>query len=202
MHEIIPGVWHWTTLHERWEIEISSYLLAAERVLIDPCIPDEGIDALAAMCEPAAILLTNRHHYRHSGQLAERFGCRVRCNEAGLHEFTEGEPVDGFAPGETLPGDVIAMQVGAICPDETALYSPRHRAIAMADGLVRMPIEGPLGFVPEALMDDPAATKRGLIEAFRRLLDLEFDHLLLAHGGPIVGTGRDELARFVVEHED
>jgi len=50
---------------------------------------------------------------------------------------------------------------------------------------------GPLGFVPDQLMDDPASTKRGLLDAFARLLeDYEFEHLLLAHGGPVIGDGR------------
>ncbi len=50
---------------------------------------------------------------------------------------------------------------------------------------------GPLGFVPDSLMDDPPATKQGLLSAYGRLLaELEFDHLLLAHGGPVIGDGR------------
>ena len=44
MREILPGVWCWATTHERWGIEISSYYLGAERVLIDPRVPAEGLD--------------------------------------------------------------------------------------------------------------------------------------------------------------
>lgn len=33
---------------------------------------------------------------------------------------------------------------------------------------------------------------------YRRLLDeLEFEHLLLAHGDPVIGTGREELEALV-----
>jgi hypothetical protein len=46
-------------------------------------------------------------------------------------------------------------------------------------------------------MDDPERTKAGLRDAYRRLLELDFDHLLLAHGGPIPGTGKDALRSFV-----
>ena len=49
---------------------------------------------------------------------------------------------------------------------------------------------GPLAFVPDHLMDDPERTKAGLREAYRRLAELEFEHLLLAHGAPFVGAGR------------
>ena len=46
-------------------------------------------------------------------------------------------------------------------------------------------------------MDDPERTRAGLREAYRRLLDLDFDRLLLAHGDPIVHGAKDELAAFV-----
>ena len=40
--------------------------------------------------------------------------------------------------------------------------------------------------------------KRALLEAYRRALDeLDFDHVLMAHGGPVVGEGRAQLQAFV-----
>ena len=47
-------------------------------------------------------------------------------------------------------------------------------------------------------MDDPEQTKEGLRAAYRRLLDeLEFEHLLLAHGDPVVGSAQEELRALV-----
>jgi hypothetical protein len=75
------------------------------------------------------------------------------------------------------------------------------RALVIADGVVRGGLlgqEGPLGFVPDSLMDDPPATKRGLLDALERLLaELDFEHLLLAHGGPVIGDGRELLQDLV-----
>ena len=85
----------------------------------------------------------------------------------------------------------------AICPDECALHVPAHRALAVADGVVRWPADLPLCFVPDDLMDEPARTKSGLRDAYRRLLDLDFERLLLAHGDPIAPGGRDALSSFV-----
>ncbi len=57
---------------------------------------------------------------------------------------------------------------------------------------------GELGFVPDSLLgDDPEAIKDGLTERFRPLLERDFDHLLFAHGDPIIGDGNDALRRFV-----
>jgi hypothetical protein len=197
VREILPGVWHWTTTHERWGIEISSYYLGTERVLIDPRVPEEGLDWFEEHGPPVAALLSNRHHYRDSGRFAERFGTRVLANRLGAQEFQHGEPVEFFGAGDELPGGVLSLPVGAICPDETALFAPAHRAIALADGLVRMPPDGPLGFVPDSLMYDPERTRAGLIAAYRGMLDLDFDTLLLAHGRPLVGDGAAALRRVV-----
>ena len=196
MEEIAPGIWHWTAHHARIKIHVSSYYLPAERILIDPLVPGEGLDWFAGHGPPTDVLLTNRHHYRSSAQFVERFSVAVHCVREGIHEFTGGEHVEPFDFGDELPGGVIAHEVGAICPDETALYVPAHRALALADGAVRWKSRGPLVFVPDRLMDEPERTKAGLRESYRRVSKLDFEHLLLAHGEPFVGNGRDVLAEF------
>jgi hypothetical protein len=201
--EILRGAFHWTTAHPQIHVEVSSYWVETTGVLFDPLVPlDVGLEWFAARpLTPAAILLSNRHHYRDSARFAEHFGCAVHCNRSGLHEFTHGESVEGFDVGDELPGGVLACEIGAICPDETALYLPGHRALLLADGVVRGGPQGqggPLGFVPDALMDDPPATKRGLLHSCARLLaELDFDHLLLAHGGPVIDNGRELLQDLV-----
>jgi hypothetical protein len=64
----------------------------------------------------------------------------------------------------------------------------------LADGIVKGGTyggDGPLGFVPDSFMDDPPGTKQGLLTGCEHLLsELEFEHLLLAHGGPVIGDGR------------
>jgi Metallo-beta-lactamase superfamily len=203
VQEVLPGVYHWTAVHPRIQIEVSSYWLDESGVLIDPLVPPaEGLEWFASRAaSPQAILLSNRHHYRESDRFVERFGCRVLCNGLGLHEFTHGEPVEGFDVGEELPGGVLACELDAICPDDTALHIPARSAVVIADAVVRggpHGQEGPLGFVPDSLMDEPAATKQRLLAACARLLaEQRFEHLLLAHGGPVLGDGRERLQELV-----
>ena len=52
-------------------------------------------------------------------------------------------------------------------------------------------------FVPNELMDDPPQTRRALADAYRRLLELDFDLLLLAHGAPVTRDAKSALAQFV-----
>jgi hypothetical protein len=199
MDEILPGLYHWTARHPRIHQRVSSYYLPAPGVLIDPLAPEDvDLDWFAEHGPPRAALLTNRHHYRDAGRFAAAFGCEVRAHRAGLHEFRSGERVAPFVPGDELEGGIVVHEVGAICPDEAALEILSVRAMSFADGVVRTR-GGRLGFVPDGLLgDDPEGVRAGLRAAFARLLDeAEFDHVLLAHGGPVL-DGRaalGELAR-------
>ena len=198
MDELAPGLWHWTARHDRIRAAVSSYYLAADGVLIDPMIPAAGLQWFQSVGRPRHVLLTNRHHDRHAWRLREAFGCSVHCVENGAYELEGRGPVETFAFGETLPGGVVAHEVGAICPDETALHLPAQRALACADGVIGSSgADARLGFVPDALMDEPDRTKEQLRAAYRRLLDLDFDLLLLAHGHPLATGGKEALREFV-----
>jgi hypothetical protein len=196
VQEIAPGLWHWSVRHERINMRVSSYYLEPERVAIDVLTPREGLDWFDEHGPPAHVLLTNRHHDRHAWRLRDAFGCTVHCISNGVHELEGRGPVEPFEFGDELPGGVVAHEVDAICPDETALHIPAHRALACADGVVRGIDGGPLAFVSDWLMDEPEQTKNGLRAAYRRLLELDFDVLLLAHGEPLVGGANQALREF------
>ena len=73
-----------------------------------------------------------------------------------MHEFTHGEHVTPFAFGDELPGGAVACEVGAITPEETAIWFASEAALAFADGLVRMPPDWSVGLVIDGLPgDDP-----------------------------------------------
>jgi hypothetical protein len=197
MREIAPGLWHWTARHEHIHSDVSSYYLLSERVLIDPMIPAEGVAWFEQRGAPEHAVLSNRHHDRHAWRLREQFGCSVHCIRNGLYELAGRGAVEPFDFGDELPGGVIVHEVDAICPDETALEIPAHRALACADGVVRFRGSDGVGFVPDSLMDDPEKTKQGLCDAYRRLLALDFDLLLLAHGEPVLEDAKAALSALV-----
>ncbi len=198
MKEILPGVFHWTTFHEGIGQKVHSYFLSCidPPVLIDPRVPERGLDWFENH-QPAHAFLTNRHHYRHSDRFEKAFGTRVWCHKDGMHEFTAGEKVHSFAYGEELPGGILALEVGVLCPEETAFYCPCSGGIlAIGDAIIRYGEE--LGFVPEELMgEDPKGVARGLRRVFLRHVERDFDHLLLAHGKPWVGGAKKGLQRFL-----
>jgi hypothetical protein len=198
MKEIVPDLWHWKARHEGIGHDVHSYYVARKPAyVIDPMVPAEGLAWFRQHEPPANVFLTNRHHYRHADRFEQEFRARVWCHEAGLHEFTRGEKVEAFRFGDQLPGGVTALEIGAICAEETALLLPIDRGVlAIADAIVRM--GGELGFVPDSLLGEDAETiKSNIRGAFRRHLDRGFAHVLFAHGEPLVGDGKRQLERFV-----
>jgi glyoxylase-like metal-dependent hydrolase (beta-lactamase superfamily II) len=196
MNEIVPGVFHWKAKHPNIGADVSCYYLAAERVLIDPMQPEEGLDWFRENGPPEHILLSNRHHDRDSAAFVEAFGCTVHASRPGMHEFSDDQKVEPFDFGDELPGGVKAYEAGAICPDDTALHIPAHSALSVADGVINY---GGLGFVPEEHLGDHVdATKKAIRDSYARIAaDAEFDNLLVAHGEPIVGGAGEQMRAFV-----
>jgi hypothetical protein len=197
MRELVPGIFHWTAFRETIRQPVSSYYVEPAAALIDPMLPQEGLEWFERHERPQRVLLTNRHHYRDSSRFADAFGCTVLCSEPGLHEFGDGQ-VEGFAFGAEVAPGITALEVGGICPDESALHiAAGDGALAVADGVIRHE-GGPLAFVPDFLMgDDPVAVKTALLRSYAGLLDHDFSSLLLAHGDPLVADGKTALAQFV-----
>jgi hypothetical protein len=190
MPEIAPGIRHWTAKHPKIGIDVSSYWLPALGVLVDPLAVPDDVDGVNE------ILLSNRHHRRDAFEVAKRFGAPVRVPRVGLHEFDEGDPVEPYDFEEPLAGGAITPhQVTELWPDDCVLHIPSLGALAVADAAVNY--RDQLEFVPDQYMDDPDAEKAGLRAGLARFADqLEFEHLLLAHGTPIPNEGRERLREF------
>jgi hypothetical protein len=197
MQEILPGIHHWTAFHENIKQQVSSYYVESHGVLLDPMRPDEGVEWFGSRdSRPQQIVLTNRHHYRHSDRFREAFDLPVRASKPGLHEFEGGPEVEGFEFGDEVAPGITAIEIGGICPDDTALHiEVGEGVIAFADALIRY--GGQVSFVPDGFMDDPARDKEAMMDSFRGLLERDFDHLLFAHGEPVIGGGHKALSDFV-----
>jgi glyoxylase-like metal-dependent hydrolase (beta-lactamase superfamily II) len=195
MDEPLPGVFHWQAKHPNHGMSVGCHYVSGSGTAFDPLLPDGGIEWFDDH-QVQRVVLSTRHHRRHSEQLAERFGCPILCHESGLYEFEDGPAVTGFAFGDRLAGDVVALEMDSISPDDTVLrIEAGGGALLFADSVVN---HGGLGFVPDRLIgDDPEGVKAKIRERCRALLDQEFEVLLFAHGeGPLVEGAHDALRDF------
>ncbi|HTA13709.1 MAG TPA: hypothetical protein VK781_02495 [Solirubrobacteraceae bacterium] len=198
IEEVLPGLFQWEAFHAGIDRVVHSGFVPDSGTLIDPMEPEEGLEAIAALATPRRIVLTNRHHYRHSASYVERFGCAVLCHRAGLAHFSQNSSVQAFSFDELLADGVRALELGSICAEETTLLLDMHEgALSFGDGLTRQQ-DGSLAFMPDALLgDDSQGVRAGLLKHLRRMLDEDFDALLFAHSEPVLSGGRILLSDFL-----
>jgi hypothetical protein len=192
MEEIIDGAFHWKAIHPKIEAEVGCHFVAGSGTAIDPLLPEEGIEWFDE--HPVnRVVLSTRHHLRHAPELVARFGCPILCHEFGLYEFKGGPDVEGFAFDDRLADDVVALEMNRISSDDTVLkIEAGDGALLFGDSLLN---RGSLGFFSNELIggDDPEGVKRRIRERCGTLLDERFEHLLFAHGDPLLGEGREAL---------
>jgi hypothetical protein len=196
MDEIASGIYHWTAFHEGIGAEVSSYYVEPAATVLDPMEPAAGLDWFAGR-NVHRVALTNRHHYRHADRFVDRFDVPVLVDEPGFAEI-EGRPgAQSFEFGTEIAPGITAHAVEPSWPDEGVLqFDIGPGVLAIADGAVHY--GETVHFVPdEHLGDDPERTKELLRAGYGRLLDLDFDVLLFAHGSAITEGGKEALRAFV-----
>ena len=117
-----------------------------------------------------------RFHGRSRDAVAERYGGTKIRHDAPMPAGVEALPVAGF--------------------DETMYWLAEPRALVPGDRLIgdgaggaRLCPASWLGYIKPAVGVDE------LRDALAPLLELPVQHVLLSHGAPVLGGGRDALAR-------
>jgi hypothetical protein len=197
MQQLIPGIYHWTAVNPSIGARVSSYYVEPAGAMIDPMVPEEGLDALPG--EPRCVLLSSGHHLRDSRLIAETYGIPIRASrQAAEHLGADGRSIEPWEGDEAHPAPAVtALHVGVLCADEGALHiDVGDGALVLADAAHRGP-EGLAFFSDDLLGKDPGSIKQGLKAALGALAEsLEFDALLLAHGAPLAAGGRAALREF------
>lgn len=205
MQEIIPGVWHWATFHDGIKANVNSYYVEPAGVVIDPMVPEEGMEVLADRTRPQQVVLTSGLHTRHADRFADEFGCVIVVSREAADRIGGALEAETYHENQYIAPGINPVRIGVLAPDEYALHiEVADGAMAFADGLTHY--GGALGFFPDELLgDDPEGVKENLKRRFRELLERDFENLLFAHGEPIVGNGKAVLRDFAnspVGHEE
>ena len=196
----LPGVFTWSWFSEPHGYDFHGTLVLHDdgNLCIDPVEP--GRDGLERLAKEgvARILLTNRNHARAAERVRERTGARVAIHPAdAAHAPEQGVQVDAaLAVGERV-GPFTVIGVPGKSPGEVALHDPARRLLVVGDAVIGNP-PGRLSLLRERVMDDPALLRASV----RRLLELDFDALLVGDGVPIPSGARARLAELVATFPD
>ncbi len=194
MRQIAPDVQTWSVHMADRGYDFNGFAVATEdgTILIDPPEPsDEGWGAVDLLAPFVGVYITNRNHSRAAAAFRERYGTTVYVHEADAGKLEAGadETVSG---GERLPGDVEVVHVPGKSPGEIAFHLPHSNAVIVGDVVIGVPA-GELSTYPEKVIDDMDELHRSAA----RLLEYDFDALLLCDGESIPQGGKQKLEEFV-----
>ena len=201
MKEILPGIYTWHEFSEEKQLNFNGYFLVSEgeSVLIDPPrMTGKDIAELESLVGKKSanplkvILLSNVHHERESNEFRKRFGAGVWINEkdsAGLEENANKI----FLDGDTLPCGLISIKFeDQKSPGESAFFLKERGVMILGDALIGK-VPGKLNMLPPDKYKDLELAKKGL----NKLLDFEFQSLLVGDGVSILKDAKKEVKSFL-----
>ncbi len=195
MREIVSDIFTWAWFSEPHGYNFNGHLLRHPdgNLCIDPVEPGEGVLEQITREGVARILLTNRNHSRAANSVRAKTAARTAIHpDDAAHARSQGAEIDD----ELRVGDEIGplQVIGASgkSPGEVALYWRERRILILGDAVIGNP-PGSCGLLPERVMDDPTRLRMSV----RKLLDLDFETLLVGDGEAILGGAKARLEALV-----
>jgi len=202
MREILPGILTWgSTYADRpWDLNGYAITLTGGTVLIDPPAP-EGSEWRELPKPITTVVLTNRDHVRDAPLFRTRYGARIIAGKDELPQFASFT-IDGVVQeGDLIGGALRVIHLPGKSPGEIGLYlkpgyhiTSRDKAgiLILGDAIIGNP-PGALGLIPEEKLDD----SQTLRESLPKILDYNFDVLLLCDGQPVLSGAKQKVAEFL-----
>jgi glyoxylase-like metal-dependent hydrolase (beta-lactamase superfamily II) len=202
MREILPGIFTWgSTYADRpWDLNGYAIVLPGGTVLIDPPAPEDA-DWQKLPKPIATVVLTNRDHIRDGLLFRTRYGARIITGKDELPQFVSLPIDEAVQEGDLIGGALRVIHLPGKSPGEIGLYlSPAYHAAArdkagiliLGDAIIGNP-PGALGLIPAEKLDDPKTLKRSL----PKILDYDFDVLLLCDGQSVLGDAKQRVSEFL-----
>jgi glyoxylase-like metal-dependent hydrolase (beta-lactamase superfamily II) len=195
MRDIVSDTLTWPWFSEPHGYNFNGHLVRdpGGNICIDPVEPTED-DMDALVREGVAwIILTNRNHSRAANRVRASTGARtlIHDDDAEHARSQETELDDALEVGDTV-GPLAVVDASGKSPGEVALLWRERGILIVGDAIIGNP-PGQCGLLPERVIDDPARLRRNL----RKLLDLDFDILLVGDGESILQNAQARLKELI-----
>ena len=196
METLFSGIETWSWYSEEKGIHFNGYLIGTgkECVVIDP--PPMTIDDKQDLSINGvkAVILTNRDHAREAMECRLLLNTRIWAPEADAPEMESVTVDHTYKDGDMLPAGLKAVSIpNGKSPGESALYLNQHGGIfVLGDALIGKP-DGTLTLLPHDKYADIKKAKEGL----RRLLNYDFEVVLVGDGKSIPTGGKKALEAFL-----
>jgi glyoxylase-like metal-dependent hydrolase (beta-lactamase superfamily II) len=202
MREILPGIFTWgSTYADRlWDLNGYAIALTGGTVLIDPPAPEEA-DWQKLPTPITTVVLTNRDHVRDAVLFRTRYGAHVVAGQDEIPQFTSLPIDETVQEGDLIGSALRVIDLPGKSPGEIGLYlEPAYHAasrdkggiLILGDAIIGNP-PGALGLIPEDKLDDPKMLRGSL----PKILDYQFEVLLLCDGQPVLHGAKRKVSEFL-----
>jgi hypothetical protein len=187
LRDIAPGLWVWRLDHPDWAPDVgwsppvtsTCVESGGEVAVLDALAPPEGATEIWERLDarpPTLAVVLKPDHVRDVDLFVRRYGARALGPRLFWRDDIPETELEAIEPGDELPGGLVALYDGR-GRNETPLWLPEQRALVFADALTAP--EGEL-----RVWSTPWHEERAL-PALRKLLELPFEHVIVAHGEPV-----------------
>jgi hypothetical protein len=187
IRDVATGLWIWQVDYPDWRpgldwgpsVNATCVQSAGEIAVLDPIAPaDEASEVWARLDAkpPTLTVILKPDHVRDVDLFVRRYGARAFGPWLFWRQNIPETELDGIEPGRQLPGGLVALYDGR-GRNETPLWLPEQRALVFADGMT-----APHG---ELLIWATPWHEERVLPAFRKMLELPFELVLVSHGEPV-----------------
>jgi len=200
MRDIVSDILTWSWFSEPHGYNFNGHLIRdpGGNICVDPVEPtSDDLDAIVQQ-GVTRIVLTNRNHSRAANRVRARTGARtvIHADDAE-HARSQDTELDGELTIGDRIGPLEVVGAAGKSPGEVALFWRDRGILIVGDAIIGNP-PGRCGLLPERVMDDPARLRSNV----RKLLDLDFDILLVGDGASILDNAKDRLKELVETFPD
>jgi glyoxylase-like metal-dependent hydrolase (beta-lactamase superfamily II) len=187
LKDVKPGLWIWRVRHPAWTPEADWEPLVTstcatsgtEVAVFDPIAPPDEAEEIWERLDarpPTMIVIVKPDHVRDVDLFVNRYGTRAFGPSLFWPDDVPQTELEPIQPGSDLPGGFLALYDGR-GRNETPIWLPELQTIVFADALT-----APGGEL--RVWSTPWHEERTL-PALRALLELPFEHVIVAHGEPV-----------------
>jgi len=185
--DVTKGLWIWRVEHPEWEpnqgwdpIVASTCVESGGEILVlDPIAPEPAAAEIWKRLDarpPTAVVVLKPDHVRHVDRFVQRYHTRGFGPDRSVLYDMPDTPLEPIYPGSQLPGGVVALN-DERGKNETPLWLPEQRTIVFADAMTAPKSELRIWITPWH--------EERVLPAFRAMLDLPFEHVIVSHGEPV-----------------
>jgi hypothetical protein len=184
--DVAPGLWVWRVRHPDWhpgadwapEVSCACVDSGGEVAVLDPLAPREEDEVWTRFdaSPPTLAIVLKPDHVRDVDLFVRRYGARAYGPSLFWPDDIPETRLEPVEPGTELPGGLRAIYDGR-GRNETPLWLPEQRALVFADALTER--NGEL-----RIWGTPWHEER-VLPAFRAMLGLPFEHVVVSHGEPV-----------------